>query len=287
MYKFIDCNRGRYSIEMMAEMLCISPRSYYDYKRGRSIFRAERKEKIEQLIQRTYAAAKGRYGAPRIAAEISANDFYISQTTVSKYMKEMGLRSKLASKYKNRDVAQKFDLRIAPNHLNRAFNPESVGMVWVSDITYIETLQGLRYLTTVMDLYDCKIIGWSLSSTMKAEDTTVRAYKLALKNRAPETGLIFHSDQGVQYACREFRGVLGSNVVQSMSRRGNCWDNAVAESFFKSLKGELIYGNRTMSVTELESKVFEYIEIFYNRIRRHSALKNMSIIEFWNINAAA
>lgn len=284
---FIDSNRGRYSIEMMAEMLHISPRSYYDHKHGRNTLRIEKRDKIERTIQQVYASAKGRYGAPRIAAEISANHFYISQATVSKYMKAMGLRSKLSCKYKNRDISQKFDLRIAPNHLNRAFNPESPGMVWVSDITYIETLQGFRYLTTVMDLYDRKIIGWSLSRSMKAEETTIRAYKSALKGRKHETGLIFHSDQGVQYACREFRRVLGSGVVQSMSRRGNCWDNAVAESFFKSLKCELIYGNDVMSEVMLESKLFEYIEVFYNRIRRHAALKNMSIVEFWNINMAA
>ena len=224
MYKFIDCNRGRYSIEMMAEILRISPRSYYEYKQGKNTSRSAHKEKIESLIQRIYAEAKGRYGAPRIAAEISAKHFYISLTTVSKYMKDMGLRSKLSRRYKNRDVANNFDLRIAPNHLNREFNPAAPGVVWVSDITYIETTQGFRYLTTVLDLYDRKIVGWALSRTMKAEDTTIKAYKCALKSRTPEAGLIFHSDQGVQYACREFRHTLGSHVVQSMSRRGNCWD---------------------------------------------------------------
>ena len=154
--------------------------------------------------------------------------------------------------------------------------------MWVSDITYIDTMHGFRYLTTVIDLYDRKVIGWALSSTMTAEVTLVAAYKVAVKSRKSQPGMLFHSDQGVQYACSEFRNALDSSIIQSMSRRGNCWDNAVAESFFKSLKCELIYGDKLMTEKELELKVFEYIEVFYNKIRRHSALKNMSIDEFWN-----
>lgn len=234
---------------------------------------------MERLIQETYAAAKGRYGAPRIAAEIQAVHFYVSANTVSKYMKRMGLRSKLSRKYRKVNYPE-----YSPNHLERQFAADEPGKVWVSDITYIHTTHGFRYLTTVIDLYDRKIVGWSFSGNMTAHDTATRAYRMAVRHRRPQSGMIFHSDQGVQYASEEFRNALDKNVVQSMSRRGNCWDNAVAESFFKTLKCELIYGNRTLTPMQLELELFEYIEIWYNKIRRHSALKNMTIDEFWKLN---
>ena len=283
MYAFIDCNRGRYTVEMMARILRISARSYYDYKRGRHNLRDQKRDGLERLIQLVYAAAKGRYGAPRIAAEIQAKYHYVSVNTVSRYMQRMGLRSKLSRKYRNVNYPQ-YTLRTCPNYLDRKFEVDAPCKVWVSDITYIHTTHGFRYLTSVIDLYDRKVIGWSLSSTMTAADTSVRAYKMATRTRRPSAGMIFHSDQGVQYACQELRSALDRNVVQSMSRRGNCWDNAVAESFFKSLKCELIYDNKLLSADQLELEIFEYIEIFYNKIRRHSALKNMTIDEFNNLN---
>ena len=281
MYAFIDYNRGRYPIELMARTLKISPRSYYNYRLGLVALRMQRREAMEKLIQKEYAAAKGRYGSPRLAVEISTKYSYVSSRTIAKYMNAMGLRSKLCRRFKNANRVQ-YSLRIAPNHLNREFKVDAPCKVWVSDITYIDTMHGFRYLTTVIDLFDRKVIGWALSSTMTAEATSVAAYKVAVKNRKPEPGMLFHSDQGVQYACSELRNTLDACIVQSMSRRGNCWDNAVAESFFKSLKCELIYGDKLMTEKELELKVFEYIEVFYNKIRRHSALKNMSIDEFWN-----
>lgn len=283
MSAFIDSKRGVYSVGMMARLLGVSPRSYYDYKRGIHSIRERKREALERLIQETYSAAKGRYGAPRIAAEIEAAHFYVSANTVSKYMKRMGLRSKLSRKYRNVSYPE-YTLRICPNHLERKFTVDEPGKVWVSDITYIYTNHGFRYLTTVLDMWDRKIVGWSFSNNLTAKDTCVRAYQMAVRHRKPQPGMIFHSDQGVQYASEEFRNTLDKNVVQSMSRIGNCWDNAVAESFFKTLKCELIYGNRTLTPLQLELELFEYIEIWYNKIRRHSALKNMTIDEFWKLN---
>ena len=165
--------------------------------------------------------------------------------------------------------------------------------VWVSDITYIQTKEGFIYRTTIMDLYDRKIIGWSLSDGMSTDDpsdsaqakqTTLLALKMAVKNRNVEKGLIFHSDRGVQYASKKFVNVLDSykKITRSMSRKGNCWDNAVAESFFKSLKTELIYGNKLITKEQMKLEVFEYVEIWYNRKRRHSALNYATIEEFNN-----
>lgn len=283
MYAFIDSNRGRYSVGMMARALHISPRSYYDYKRGIYSVRQQKREVLERLIQQTYAAARGRYGAPRIAAEIQTAHFYVSVPTVSKYMKRMNLRSKLSRKCRNVSYPE-YTLRMCPNLLDRQFYPDAPGKVWVSDITYIHTTHGFRYLTSVIDLYDRKVVGWSIGNSLTAKDTAVRAYQMAVRHRKAQPGMIFHSDQGVQYASEEFRNTLDKNVVQSMSRRGNCWDNAVAESFFKTLKCELIYGNRTLTPQQMELEIFEYIEIWYNKVRRHSALKNMTIDEFWKLN---
>lgn len=226
---------------------------------------------------------KGRYGAPRITAEIVASGVAVSANTVSKYMKRMGLRSKLSRKFRNPSYPE-YTLRMCPNHLDRQFSVDAPGKVWVSDITYIHTTHGFIYLTTVMDLYDRKIVGWSMSNNLTTKDTASRAYQMAIRRRRPTEGMIFHSDRGVQYASEEFRNTLANNVVQSMSRKGNCWDNAVAESFFKSLKCELIYGNRLLPAAKMELEIFEYIEIWYNKVRRHAALKNMTIDEFWKLN---
>lgn len=284
MYAFIDSNRGRWPVDKMARAMKISLRSYYDYKAGIPSRREQKREELERRIQVVYAAAKGRYGAPRIAAEIKADGYPVSGNTVSKYMKRMGLRSKLCCKYKGSYSYRPHSLRICPNHLDRQFSVEAPGKVWVSDITYIHTKEHFLYLTSIIDLYDRKVIGWSLSDNLTAKDTAVRAYQMAVRNRKVSEGMIFHSDRGVQYASEEFRSEIKGKIVQSMSRKGNCWDNAVAESFFRNLKCEMIYGNKEMSAEQMEMEIFEYIEIWYNKTRRHSTLQNMTIDEFWRLN---
>lgn len=170
------------------------------------------------------------------------------------------------------------------NVLGRNFTPSEPSKIWVSDITYIHTREGFLYLTTVLDLYDRKCIGWSISDGMKTEETSLAAWKMAIKNRELSAGLIFHSDRGTQYACEKFGNTLDSYkiVTRSMSRKGNCWDNAVAESFFKTLKSEQIYGNKLISSKQMKTDLFEYIEIWYNKERRHSTLGNLTIEQFNN-----
>lgn len=279
----MDSNIGQYTVEMMAKALNICPRSYYNYKRGMNNIRKIRKEKLMQEITDIYFDKKGRYGAPRIVAELNANQTAICLSTVAKYMRELGIRSKLGRKFRIATTDSNHGFYIAPNLLNREFDVDKPSKVWVSDITYIHTKDGFLYLTVVIDLYDRKVIGWSYSSNMTAQNTTVAALRMAVRNRKPNIGTIIHSDRGVQYACGEFVDLVKENkMVQSMSRKGNCWDNAVAESFFKSLKTELIYGAIEMSAKDMETELFEYIEVWYNRSRRHSALGNQTITEFWN-----
>lgn len=265
----------------MARVLGVSPRSYYDYRSNKYNKREMKKEYYMSEIQNSYFLAHGRYGSPRLCIELQKKDVLISRTTTAKYMKELGLQSKLTTKFKvTTDSNHK--LNIAPNLLNREFTPSSPSMVWVSDITYIYTSEGFIYLTTVIDLYDRKVIGWSISSDMTKEQTVIKAFNMAKNNRTITKGMLFHSDRGSQYASHDFVEILkANNIVQSMSRKGNCWDNAVAESFFKSLKCEMIYGNKLSSAKEMELQIFEYIEIWYNKVRRHSAIGNLNIEEFW------
>ena len=208
--------------------------------------------------------------------------YQISRITVAKYKRELGLRSKLSKKFKV-TTNLKHNYLVVENILNREFTVTNPSKVWVSDITYIQTKTGFLYLTTIIDLYNRKVIGWSLNHGMSTEETSLAAWRMAIKNRSVKKGLIFHSDRGVQYASKKFVNTIESyNIKRSMSRKGNCWDNAVAESFFKSLKTELVYGNKLISKEQMKLEIFEYIEIWYNKKRRHSALNYMNIEEFNN-----
>nr|WP_228460002.1 IS3 family transposase [Chryseobacterium muglaense] len=221
---------------------------------------------------------------PRITFELNSLGYKISRITVAKYMRELGLRSKLSRKFKV-TTNSKHNYLVVENVLDRNFTVATPSEVWASDITYIQTNEGFLYLTTVIDLYDRKIVGWSLSNGMSTEETSLAAWKMAVKNRKVAKGLIFHSDRGVQYASTKFVKTIESyGVTRSMSRKGNCWDNAVAESFFKSLKTELIYGNKLISKEKMELEIFEYIEIWYNKKRRHGTLHYKTIEEFNNQN---
>jgi transposase InsO family protein len=203
-------------------------------------------------------------------------------------MSKANLRSIIQKKYVVCTTDSKHSYPVAENHLKRNFNPIKPGQAWVSDLTYIATDEGWVYLTIIMDLYDRKILagppgGWSLSKSMKAAETTIPAWKMAVKNRLIGGKLIFHSDRGIQYACREFTNLLKKHpaVLQSMSGKGNCWDNAVAESFFKTLKSEMVYQQGFQSREIAKQAIFEYVEIWYNRQRRHSALGYLSPFEYY------
>jgi transposase InsO family protein len=174
-------------------------------------------------------------------------------------------------------------LEVCENRLNQEFQTETAGTKWVSDITYLRTLGGWIYLTVVLDLYDRNVIGWAFSSDMETTHTTIPALRMAFKNRAAREGLLFHSDRGAQYCATSFRALLREycpTVRQSMSRRGNCWDNACAESFFKTLKRELETLDGKHSATEVRQSVFMYVEAYYNRLRLHSALGYVAPVMF-------
>ena len=265
---------------MMCKVLEVSRSSYYSWKKAPIGKRESQRIKTELLIRQAYEASKERNGSPRITKDLEIQGVKLSLRTVSKYMQRMGLRSKLARKYKpTTDSSHKEP--IAENILNRDFVCLSPATKCVSDITYIQTKEGFLYLTVILDLFDRDVIGWSISEGMTAKETVLTALEKAAKNRSFNDNMIFHSDRGIQYACRAMVNTLKSyHITQSMSRKGNCWDNAVAESFFKSLKTELIYGQKIMTKEQAKTAIFEYIEIWYRKQRRHSYLDYDTIVEF-------
>jgi transposase InsO family protein len=281
-FDFIKNHEKIFPIEKMCKVLKVSQSGYYRWKNNFISFRAKKSSVLKEKITTIYFESKQRYGSPRITIELNALGYKISRITVAKYMKQLGLRSKLSKKIKA-TTDSKHSYLMVENVLNRQFSVTEPSKVWVSDITYIYTKEGFMYLTTIMDLYDRKIIGWSLSNGMSTNETTLASWKMAIRNRNIDANLIFHSDRGVQYANNKFANVLESyKVTRSMSRKGNCWDNAVAESFFKTLKTESIYGNKLISKEQMKLQIFEYIEIWYNQKRRHSALNYRTIKEFNN-----
>jgi transposase InsO family protein len=267
----------------MCWVLKVSKSGYYKWLHKTPSNRALRNEMVTKEIKAIYRNSKGRYGSPRITKELNMSGIKASKVLVAKLMKQEHLRSIVKKKYKvTTDSSHKYP--VVENVLNREFVVNTSNKVWVSDITYISTEQGWTYLTTVIDLHDRKVIGWALSSRMYTTQTSVSALKMALINRPlkPEQKLIFHSDRGIQYACDEFVAEISKykNITRSMSRKGNCWDNAVAESFFKSLKTELVYHHKYQTRQQAELSIFEYIEAFYNTVRRHKQLNNLTIKEY-------
>ena len=227
-YRFIKNHESQFPIEKMCLILKISSSGYYKWKNRGISERVLKQNMLKQKIKTLYFEFKQRYGSPRITSELNALGYQISRLTVAKYMKELGLRSKLSKKFKV-TTDSKHNYLIVDNVLNRNFMVTQPSKVWVSDITYIQTKEGFLYLTTVIDLFDRKLIGWSLSNTMSTNDTSLAAWRMAIKNRDVKKGLIFHSDQGVQYATKKFANTIESyGVIRSMSRKGNCRDNAVA-----------------------------------------------------------
>ena len=270
-------HRFLFVIEKMCKVLKVSRSGYYSWVSHKPSKREVENRELLDQIGKIHKQSKQTYGSPRITAELRSRHIYASRPRVARIMKKAGLRSKTVKRFKV-TTDSKHHYRVVENLLNRDFKADRLSKVWVSDITYIATGQGWLYLTIILDLADRKVIGWSLSRTLKARETVIPAWNMAVTNRPVVDSLIFHSDRGVQYCCHEFADLLGTfpNVSRSMSRKGDCWDNAVAESFFKTIKIELVYGCKFQTIQQAKLAIFEYIEIWYNRKRRHSALGYLS-----------
>ncbi|CAI2768742.1 IS3 family transposase [Flavobacterium collinsii] len=285
-YQFIRENADKFPIFKMCKIFHVDPSSYYKWLKGLPTSRAERKLFIISEISRIYHWSQGRYGSRRIAKELSSINIKACRSFVAKIMLENNMSRIPKLKFKRTTISSA-KYPAAANLLNQNFKVSEQNQVWVSDITYIRTKKDWAYLTAVIDLFDRKVVGWSVSENMKTMDTTIAAFKQALRNRPLTSNqkLIFHSDRGIQYACKDFVSILikSNQIAQSMSRKGNCYDNAVAESFFKTLKTELLYQNKYPTIKKAKKSIIDYIKNFYNSCRRHSALGNLTIEEFQNL----
>ena len=275
-YRFMQINRLRYTIREMAGLLGVSRSAYYRWSRhGISQRREIADVELLRLIREIVARHHRRYGSPRVRQELRlVYGKRVSLKKVARLMRENGLNARGRRKYIP-TTDSRHNLKVCENILNREFYAAKGGQKWVSDITYLRTAGGWIYLTVVLDLFDRKILGWALSTGLDAANTTIAAFEMAVNNRTPAKELIFHSDRGIQYCAQTFLDILSARcpaVRQSMSRKGDCWDNACAESFFKTLKRELKTLDGKHSVAEVRQSVFMYIEAYYNRVRMHSVL---------------
>jgi len=277
----------------MCKTLEVSTSGYYNWLKLGPSKRWLKNQAISMHIKDIFEQSFESYGSPRIKVELENRGYYISRPRVARIMKANYLIARRHRKFRfTTDSNHKYP--IAPNVLNQNFEVHRMNQVWVSDMTYIQTKEGWMYLTVIIDLFNRKVVGWAMSDNLSTGDTIIPAWNMAVKNNRITKELIFHSDRGTQYASYRFTNILKSHnglVKQSMSRKGNCWDNAIAESFFKSLKVEWVYKHTYEQKQQAELSVFTWIETWYNKRRRHSSLGYKTINEFelemYNQNVAA
>ncbi len=269
----------------MCKVFKISKSSYYYWLKNGPSKRWLENQELLLRINTIFEYSSKTYGSPRIKEELQAQGFKVSRPRVARIMKAAGIRARIPRRFVA-TTDSRHNYPVAPNILNREFTAARPGQVWVSDITYIKTNKGWLYLTVIIDLFDRKVVGWSMSKGMTADETIIAAWRMSENNRPISQELIFHSDRGIQYACTKFTNILNANklVQRSMSRKGNCWDNAVAESFFKTIKVESVYNEIYQNHDQAKLSLFKWIETWYNRKRRHSALGYKTIEEFEILN---
>lgn len=270
----------------MSRVLEVSRSGYYVWIKRPASLRDLEMQRLDLEIKSIYELHKGRAGSPKITVDLQERGRKVSRKRVAARMRRMGLKARTKRRFRA-TTNSRHSYPVSPNLLQRAFKADSPNKVWVSDITYVWTREGWLYLTVFLDLFSRCVVGWATSATL-GHEMVMKALYRAIWRRRPSAGLIIHSDRGVQYACHGFRDVLQKySFVQSMSRKGDCWDNAVAESFFGSFKRELVYQDTYLTREQAEREIFEYIESYYNSIRRHSTLGYKTPAEFERtINAA-
>ena len=278
-FRFIEDRRADYPVRVMCDALDVSPAGYYAWRSRPESQRSAANRELVDDIRRVHRDACGRYGSPRIHVELKAQGRGASRGRIERLMRHHGIRAIMARPRWVRTTDSRHDLPIAPNLLDRNFAAAAPNRVWLADITYVETDQGWLYLAAVMDLFSRKIVGWAMADHLRAY-LPLAALRMAISAQRPGAGLIHHSDRGVQYASAEYRKLLQSAGFEaSMSRKADCYDNAPMESFFHTLKTELVHHRHYATRQEATRDIFAYIEGFYNRTRRHSAIGYISPIE--------
>ena len=271
-YGFVDAEKASHSIAMLCRVLQVARAGYYAWRQRRPSRHAAQDAWLKEAIGEIHATSRGTYGTPRIHATLARRGVHIGQKRVARLMAELGVSGQRRPRRVHTTVVDAAATP-APNLVDRDFTPETVNRLWVADITYIGTQEGWLYLATELDCCSRKVVGWSLADHLRTE-LPLAALRMAIARRRPVRGeLCHHSDQGSQYTSGDYQEELTVHgITASMSRRGDCYDNAVAESFFATLKAELVHRQVWPTRAAAERAVFEYIEVFYNRQRLHSTL---------------
>jgi len=279
-YRFIEAHQDQWPVRLLCETLEVSPAGYYAWRQRPRSAQEQRHDTLLVEIRAIHAEVQARYGSPRIHKELVARGHACCVNTVAKLMRDNDIRAKTARKFRVRTTDSNHDLPVADNLLERQFNPAQANEVWVADITYIPTREGWLYLAAVEDLYSRRVVGWAMAEHRESR-LVVDALELAVQRRLPGEGLLSHSDRGSQYASEHYQLLLARHgITCSMSRRADCWDNAPMESFFASLKKELVHDADFATRAEARAAIVEYIEVFYNTKRRHSSLGYVSPAEY-------
>jgi putative transposase len=278
-YRAMKDHADRFAVRLMCRTLRVSPAGYYAWRRGPEPRHQAANRRLLTEIRAFHERSDRTYGSPRITRDLREAGHPVSENRVARVMRAHAIRAKTVKKWRA-TTNSSHALPVAENTLNRAFSVNAPDRVWAGDITYLWTEEGWLYLAIVLDLYSRAVIGWAMGPRLTAA-LAQDALTMALWRRKPATGLLHHSDRGVQYAARDYQRLLGEHgIACSMSRKGNCWDNAVVESFFRTLKVERVYHRRYQTRDEAKQDVFQWIEVFYNRQRRHSTLGYRSPAEF-------
>lgn len=272
-------HRNVFSVERMARVLDVSRSGFYAWLSRPESECKKHQQTLDARVRLCFTASSGRSGSPKIYHALRQEGFPCSRSAVAKSMHRQELRAKVNRKFVA-TTNSKHDLPVAENLLNRTFSVDRPNTVWVSDITYLWSRSGWLYLTVFVDLFSRRVVGWSVSKNL-GHESVLTALRRAIQSRRPGPGLMIHSDRGTQYCCDGFRKAIKTNhFVQSMSRKGNCWDNAVAESFFKTLKTEWAYHINLIDIYQARHELFEYIEAFYNNKRLHGTLNYLTPARF-------
>jgi putative transposase len=278
-FRFIEDHQDRWPVRWLCQTLAVSPAGYYVWRQRSRSAGEQRRDTLLGEIRSVHAEVKARYGSPRMTAELNARGLDCSENTVANLMKAHGIRAKRPRRFV-RTTDSRHGLPVAENLLDRDFDPTAPNAAWCADITYIPTADGWLYLAVVEDLFSRRIVGWSMDATMTSR-LVVDALEMAIRFRLPGEGLVAHSDRGSQYASEHYQDLLGEHgIACSMSGVAQCWDNAPVESFFASLKRELVHDESYTTREQAKASIFEYVEVFYNRVRRHSSLGYLSPEEF-------
>lgn len=280
-YTFMQTHKSEFSIERMSKLLQVSRSGYYQSLTAKPSQRTIEDERLLLKVQATHQASRQTYGSPRICAELREEGEICSRKRISKIMKKAGITAKMKKRFKVTTRANP-KASVAPNLLKQDFSAQRPNQRWVADFTYVATQDGWLYVAAVLDLFSRRIVGLAMSERM-TDDLVVAALQQAWIHRQPDTGLTHHSDRGCQYTSKKFRRLLKTyGIIASMSSTGSCYDNAAMESFFHTLKTEHVYFEYYRTREQAKQSIFEYVEVFYNRQRRHSTCGYVSPMVFEN-----